>query len=222
VSTGITDRGAAKTLVAGTRIRLSFMDGTLGVFAGCNSGSGSYSIVDGALHADAFTMTEMACDDDRMAQDDWAVAVLVDRPLVTLDRDTLTLATDTVTLVLKDHEIVDPDRPLVGTLWKGTTLIDGDAASTSAAIAAVRMRFGTDGRVAVDTGCNSGHASYEATASDISFGSLGLTRMACDGDRTAVEQHVVAVLDGGVDYTIESASLTLTNGDIGLGLVADE
>jgi heat shock protein HslJ len=198
------------------------MDGTLGVFAGCNSGSGRYSIVDGALHADSFAMTEMACDDDRMAQDDWILAVLVDRPMITLDRDTLTLATDTVTLVLKDQEIVDPDRPLVGTLWKGTTLIDGGAASTSAAIEAVRMTFGADGRVAVETGCNSGHAGYEATASEISFGSLALTRMACDGDRAAVEQHVVAVLDGRVDYTIESASLTLTNGDIGLGLVADE
>lgn len=222
LSTDITENGKPKTLVAGSRIRLSFTDESLSVSGGCNIGSGPYSVVDGHLRVEPMGMTEMACDEPRMAQDDWVFAVLGDRPALQLEGTTLILTTDTVTLTLEDREVADPDRPLVGTVWVGSTLIDGDVATNAPELAKVRLTFGADGQVAVNAGCNTGGGSYEDTDTTITFGPVALTKMGCDEDRMAVESHVAAVLDGEVEFTIEAASLTLTNGDRGLGLTAEE
>jgi heat shock protein HslJ len=54
----------------------------------------------------------------------------------------------------------------------------------------------------------------------ITFGSIGLTKMACGEAAMAVEQAVTAVLTGEVVYAIEAGSLTLTNGATGLMLRA--
>ncbi len=48
-----------------------------------------------------------------------------------------------------------------------------------------------------------------------------MTKMACEGDAMQVENSVVAVLDGEVDYAIEGSQLTITNGDQGLIYRAD-
>jgi heat shock protein HslJ len=219
LSTDITDDGAPKTLVAGTRIRLGFADGALSVSAGCNSGGGDYTINDGVLVVDAIAMTEMACDDDRMAQDDWMLAVLGDSPAVALDGDTLTLTTDTVTIELLDREVADPDVPLEGTTWTATTLIDGDTATSLPDGAEVTLTF-ADGKVSGSFGCNRGSGTATIAGSTVTFGPLMTTKMACDEARGSTEAHVLSVLDGEVELAIEASSLTLMHGDVGLGLVA--
>ena len=64
------------TLVAGSVVRLSFEGVRLGASAGCNQMSGEYEIVDGVLKVGPMAMTEMACEEPLMAQDQWLSAFL--------------------------------------------------------------------------------------------------------------------------------------------------
>jgi len=81
----------------------------------------------------------------------------------------------------------------------------------------------SDGRVLVDTGCNTGEASYaeDPGTNTLRFSGLGLTKRACTGANGAMEQAVVAVLRSeAVTWEIEASRLTLRAGDRGLMLVA--
>lgn len=212
----MTEDGSPKDLVKGSRLRLSFVDGAISVSAGCNTGGGAYRIVDGTLVTDPLAMTEMACEDPLMAQDDWMLAFLGDHPAIVLEGDTLTLTTDTTEIEMLDREVADPDRPLVGTVWRGTSIIDGESASSIDEDAVVRLEFDGDGRVAGTTGCNQGSATYSVGGSKIAFGPFMLTKMACDETRARVESHVLTVLEGNTEFTIEASSLTIMHGNVGL------
>src|SRR6185436_7909228 len=58
-------------LVADTELRLTFEDGRLAVIAGCNTMVGGYTISDDVLVVDKLAQTQMACDPERHAQDEW-------------------------------------------------------------------------------------------------------------------------------------------------------
>lgn len=221
LSVELREDGAVRDLVAGTRVRLGFADGALSVAPGCNSGGGSYTVEDGRLVTDAVAMTEMACDEPRMVQDELVLGLLGDRPTITLDGDTLVLATDTLELEMLDREVADPDRPLEGTTWSATTIIDRATATNLPDGVEVTLTF-ADGKVAGTFGCNRGSGSITVDGATITVGPLMTTKMACDEDHGRVEAHVLSVLDGAVGFEIEAGSLTLTNGDLGLGLTAAE
>ncbi len=78
-------------LVAGSVVRVTFRDGGVAVHAGCNSMSGSYRIDGDRLVVGQLATTEMACEPDLMAQDQW-VAGLLNGATIALDGNTLTLA----------------------------------------------------------------------------------------------------------------------------------
>ena len=63
LSTAVTEDGADRPLVDGTRIRLSFTDGELAASAGCNTMGGAYRIEEGLLVVEGGGMTEMGCDE---------------------------------------------------------------------------------------------------------------------------------------------------------------
>ncbi|OGO55746.1 MAG: hypothetical protein A2V85_02230 [Chloroflexi bacterium RBG_16_72_14] len=214
LSTGAT--GA--TLVPGSQVRIAFAGGNIAANAGCNSMSGSYTIVGDRLDVDLLAMTEMACEEPLMAQDGW-VAALLDGATITLDGDTLTLAKDGVALTLQDREVADPDRPLLGTRWVVDGLISGDAVSSVPQGVTAALVF-ADGRVDVEAGCNTGSGTVRIDGATIVFGPIALTKMACGEAAMAVEQAVTTVLTGEAGYAIEAGSLTLTNGAAGLMLRA--
>jgi len=205
-------------LVAGSRVRLSFRDGTIGASAGCNSMGGAYAVDGGVLRAPQLATTEMACDPALMAQDQW-LASLLDGAAVTLDGDTLTLAKDGVTLTLVDREVADPDRPLIGTRWVVDGLVSGGTVSSVPAGLEAALTF-SDGQVAVEAGCNSGSGAATIADRTIAFGQIALTAMACPEPAMALEQAVVAALGPRVGYSIEADVLTLDAGGIGLTLRA--
>ncbi len=211
--------GDVQPLVAGSRIRIGFSDGQLSVAPGCNSGGGSYSIADGRLVADVMAMTEMACDDALMAQDDRVLELLSGRPLLTLDGDSLRIASDTVELDLLDREVADPDRPLVGTRWNLTSLYDGDSVSSVPVGVIAWLEF-DDTDVQGSFGCNTGSGSYTREGSVLTFGPLMTTERACEAPDGEVEGRMVSVLDGATDLAIEAGALTIMRGDVGLGFTA--
>jgi len=214
LSTAIDGRG----LVAGSRVRLSFDNGSIGASAGCNSMGGPYAVTDGVLRAPQLSTTEMACEPALMAQDQW-LASLLNGAALTQDGDTLTLAKDGITLTLRDREVVDPDRPLVGTTWIVDGLVSRGTVSSVPAGVQAALTF-SDGQVAIETGCNSGKATAQVADGVIQFSAISLTEMACAGPAWELEEAVLAVLGPRVGYTIEADVLTLDAGGPGLILRA--
>ena len=204
--------GAA--LVPGTRIGLAFAHGSLNANGGCNTMGGTYSIDGARLKTTQMFITEMGCDDPRMQQDDW-LARFLGNVTYALDGDTLTLTDGTIRLTLVDKEVATPDQPLVGTHWVLDGIVSGDAVSSVPAGVAASIRI-ANGRVDVETGCNTGGGTVAFTADKLTFGPIALTKMACEGGAMSVETAVTTVLSGAVDHTIDTDVLTLDAGDAGL------
>ena len=202
-------------LVPGTRVRLTFIDGNLSATGGCNILSGTYSVDGDRLAIGQLAMTEMGCDDARQHQDEW-LARFLGGVTLDLEGDTLTLTDGTVRLTLLDKEVATRDQPLDGTSWVLDGIVSGEAVSSvpSGVSAAIQI---ADGRVQVQAGCNTGGGSAEVGAETgssgtITFGPIGLTRMACGPEAMSVEAAVTTVLSGTVRYAIDADTLTLTAG----------
>ena len=211
--------GAVGRIIApGSRMRVSFAGGQLGASGGCNSMGGPYRIEGGRLVVGQLAMTEMACAAVLMDQDQW-LASLLDGATVRLDGDTLTLAKAGARLTMVDREVVDPDRPLVGTRWVVDGLVEGDAVSSVPPGVVAALTFSADS-VEVETGCNRGGGAVTVTDRAITFGPVISTKMACQGGSVQVERVLMATLNGEVRYTITAATLTLDAGAAGLTLRA--
>jgi heat shock protein HslJ len=222
LSTAVTAGGKPKPLVAGTRIRLAFDAAGLNAQAGCNTMSGPYQVVGGALQVGQLATTAMGCDPDRHAQDESLATFLTFRPSVVLSPTALTLEGGGTAVTFVDREIAEPDAPLVGTTWHVESLFQGDTVSSLADVEG-SLVFGADGRVAVNTGCNTGSASYEVvgTAGAIRIGGIALTKRACQGAAGEVEQLMIRVLsEQTVASTINGPVLELRVNGFGLGLRA--
>jgi heat shock protein HslJ len=76
-------------------LRLEFSDGKIGISRGCNLIGGSYRLIDNRLKVNELMQTEMACENNRMAQDVAIIDLLLTSP--TLDRrgSVLTLTDNT-------------------------------------------------------------------------------------------------------------------------------
>ena len=197
---------------------MAFQGGTVSISAGCNSMSGGYAVVDGRLMTDQMAMTEMACAEPLMAQDQW-ISAFVAGAGIALDGDSLTLGKDGVTLTLTDRVVADPDRPLLGTRWVVDGIVSGDAVSSIPVGVTAALTF-SDGKVDVESGCNRGSGSVEVSDSRMSFGPIALTKMACAEPAMAVEDAVTAVLSGEATYGIEAGTLMVEAGGRGLVLRA--
>jgi heat shock protein HslJ len=201
-------------LVDGTVIRLSFDDGGLSANAGCNTLFGGYTVTEGALQAPMLGTTEMACENDLMAQDRWLTDILALEPRVELDGDTLTLrGAGGATLVFVDRTVADPDRPIVGTRWVLDGLRTQDAVSSVPEGVVASLTIDDEGAAVVEAGCNRGSANVEVGDDTLVFGPLALTRMMCEPGAMDVEATVAAVLDGEVVYRIEADRLTIDSAD---------
>jgi len=219
LSTAVTTSGQPFDLVARTRIRLGFTDGRISASAGCNTMGGSYSVADGQLVVADLSTTEMGCDPDRHAQDEWLAAFLGSRPLLTLDENDLLLASPGASITLLDREVADPDLPLVGPTWTVVSVISGDAVSSVPEHVVATFVFQADGQVGFNTGCNTGGGRYSATAGALRFSELVMTEMSCESPAGEMEAAVLRVLQAEtVSYRIEAGSLVLMANGRGLQL----
>jgi heat shock protein HslJ len=225
IATSVTENGAPKELVEGSRIVLNFRaDGQLGAHAGCNSMSGAGRIESGALVVDELGMTEMGCPDGGNAQDAWIADLLTSRPALHLADDELTLTGDSITMVLLDREVADPDRPLAGTPWTVHTVFQGDSASSMMhPVPAVLTIEPSTGSFLATTGCVGGELHGTATVLGDRVSFLVTEEQPCVGGSNGVDEAVRATLTGDLAYEIEAGSLRLLRPDgSGLGLSAPD
>ena len=202
------------TLVPGSRIRLSFANGSLSANAGCNAMGGAYTIAGGRLTTTEMITTDMGCAQPLMQQDQWVAGLLRDSA-ITIAGDTMTLDDGKIQATFLDREVADPDRPIEGTHWVLDGIVSGDVAS-SVPTGVTSTLVITAGQAAIDTGCNVGSAAVQVAPDTLTFGPMALTRRACAQDPSSVESAVVGVLQGTVRYTIEADVLTIDGGGNGL------
>ena len=222
LSVAVTDGGADRPLVPGTRIRLDLRDVDLTVSAGCNTMGARYHLDGGQLILEQMSTTDMGCPAQLGAQDAFVAQLLAAHPTVTLTGNDLTLESGSIVVKLMDRTVVDPDRPLVGPTWTVESIISGDAVSSVPNDAPpATLVFNADGTLTVFTGCNQGSAKWSSAGAVIAVSELVLTKKACAGSGAALESAVVAVLRAGsLGETISADSLTLQAGSSGLQLRA--
>lgn len=230
-SVDVTENGATRLLVDGTRITLRFSGDSVGASAGCNSMGGQFTLDGGMLVVDGMGSTEMGCDPARHAQDEFVATVLTQRPAMTLDGDSLILATETVTIELLDREVANPDRPILGTSWVVTGFIDGQSASSYAVETAGWFVFTDESTMNGYDGCNAFGRNVEvsdgSTGGPISgdaefqFGSItGEEEELCTDLTASYVAAYRALFDtGDATAKIEGDNLTIVNGN-GVGITA--
>lgn len=162
--------------------------------------------------------TDMACDPPALMELESAYLGALQRVRrAALDGDGLHLTGDAVDLRFTATPPV-PVADLAGTVWELTTLVDGDAASSTAADAdPATLLLRDDGTGEGTTGCRSFTGRWVEEGDEVLF-----TDLAMDGDCPdglwAQDDHVVAVLGDGFRAQVDGQQLTLTSRD-GDGLV---
>ncbi|GBC87200.1 hypothetical protein HRbin12_01202 [bacterium HR12] len=215
VSTRVLEDGAERPLVPGTRIELSFSDGELSARAGCNILGAGYRLEGGVLRlVGAVSMTEMGCDPERHEQDAWLARFLGSSPRVTLAGPTLTLSSGETEIQLLDRRVVEPDLPLVGTIWRLETLVEGGVASSVPAGQEATLRVGED-RIEGFDGCNAWRARLVSDEDGVLvLGRVTQTMIRCAGAADRLEEDVMAVVGvRRVAYAIDGPNLVLRVGD---------
>ena len=221
VAAKVTDGGQDLPLVPGTKLRLSFSATEIGASAGCNHMGGTYRIDGGRLIVGNLGTTDMGCDPDLMAQDQWLGEILGAGPAVSLVVNDLVLHAGSVRITFVDREIAEPDAKLVGPTWTVESIIAGDAVASVPAEPVATLVFREGGTLEVNAGCNRGSGTWMAVAGGIEVGPLTLTKMACEKDGAALESAVLGVLEAGtIGAQIDSSLMTLTAGNQGLMLRA--
>lgn len=220
LSTSVTQDDKPYNLVDDTRISLTFTDNGVSANAGCNHLGADARYTDGTLVVlgDGMSMTEMGCDPPRMDQDTWLADILTSKPSVVIDGDRLTVTSGGTVIELVDKEVADPDQPLTGTLWTldslGQSSDVGDDGMVSSIPSGVSSTLTIDegGGVSLSPGCNSGGGEVEVGDTTLTFGPIALTRKACPSEPMDIENAVMKVIDGEVDYRIDGTTLVLTKG----------
>ena len=219
VSTHVTFPGGSdpSRLVNGTALSLTFTDNGISAAAGCNTMAGPASVQDDVLVIDGgLSMTEMGCDPERMAQDQWYADLLTSKPEVSVDGQQLTLSEAGTAIAMTDEKVTNPDRELVGTTWKLNSIVDADSVSSVPRGVTSDIVFVTDGQLRVNFGCNSGAGEYTVVGDEVRFGQISQTLMLCTGPAGDVESSVSKVLVGAVSFSIDGPTLTLKKGSAGL------
>ncbi|WP_179118302.1 META domain-containing protein [Saccharothrix sp. ALI-22-I] len=216
-ASAITDQGRPRALVAGTRVEVRFTDdGRVVVNAGCNTLSGPVTVDGGTLQVADMSVTEMGCDPARHEQDKLLLDLFAGQPQWRLDGDTLVLGSSDSGLELSQERAL----PLVGTVWKADTVIEGTTAGSAPAGVNATLVFGPD-QVTISGLCNLDRAEYRTAGSTITFRPGQLTRKACAEDIMSLERTTLAVLDGEATYAVDTNTLTITKGDKGLRFTAE-
>jgi heat shock protein HslJ len=216
VVAGFTLDGAGGVLPAGARLTLDFdVTGGAGGTAGCNSYFASVAFTDDGVAITGIGSTEMACEPEVMDREMRFLTALGRAAAVARDGDRLTLAAaDGSASIDLVPFIPEADRPLAGTGWQLTTIIDGDAASSI--LSGTTPTLAVDdlaGRISGNAGCNTFFGPATFTESGVTVGAIGATKMACDKAVMDQEALFLEVLGTAVTWEIDGATLRLAAAD---------
>lgn len=214
---------------AGARATLTVEDdGTAGGSTPCNSYGGTATWDDdGSFGLGEVAMTEMGCEPDRMAaQDEYLDALLAATSWALDGDDVLVLTGDGASLTFRRVPPVEA-AALVGTDWRLTGIIEGDAVSHAADVPPARLRFDGDteaGTFTLHTGCRDFAGDWIATADTITLPTWGQADGSpdvaeCSEDEVRQETTVLGIVESSFRVSVDGDRLTITSAvDDRLGL----
>jgi heat shock protein HslJ len=214
-----THDGVDLALLADAPVSLRIEGTEIGGTAACNIYGGTLERDGDAVAFNALSMTEMGCDEPRMALESAYIAALAGVRTAVRDGDRLSLAGRDVELDFR-LSVPPADASLVGTRWVLDSLVIGDAVSS--VIDMPTIEFGDDRVVTGDTGCRAFDGAYELDGTVLTIDDLVVEDVACAADLTAQDQHVMAVLGAEMTVTIEGNRLSLSDGENGLAYRATD
>jgi heat shock protein HslJ len=208
-----THDGVELPLLADAQVSLQIEGTEVGGTAACNIYGGTLERDGDAVSFSALTMTEMGCDEPRMALESAYIAALADVGTAVRDADRLSLTGPNVELGFR-LSVPPADASLAGTRWVLESLVSGDAVAS--VIDMPTIEFGDDGVVTGDTGCRGFDGSYQLDGTILAIDDLVVEDVACAADLTAQDEHVLAVLGGEMTLTIDGDRLSVAAGESGL------
>jgi heat shock protein HslJ len=172
-------------------------DTWIGAEAGCNEAHSPYTIDEDTLFVSPLYPTLIGCDDARSEQDDWYFTFLESRPSLALAGHALVLEGDGTRIEYLDEAVATPDLELAGHVWTVDSIIEDGVVTRLEWPRPATFVFDANateyarGGVAIDTGCNTGFASYRTFDWELSFIDVTMTQHACEGEAARLEDAVL-------------------------------
>lgn len=206
LSTAVTEAGAQRPLVPGTRIRTTFSGGTLTVDAGCNMLSIPVTVQADRLITGAALSTLIGCSPEREAQDEWIAASLGNGNLG------WGVAGGTLTLTAGDTQIVFEAMAPWGRTYAAVAVREtGVVPAPVVADTTIRLTFTAPDRLTAQAGCNAMGFRVAIDATRLTVDDqVTSTRMVCTEDREAQDRWLTTFLTDDPAYTLYDDTLTLT------------
>lgn len=209
----VTHIDGAATL-ASTQPTMTFTDGTVAGLASCNRYVADFTQSGGSIDLGEVAVTAMACADEAVnAQEAAFTGALgrVSQVRGSIEAAELVDSGGTAVLSLERAAEKEP-KPLVGTNWWLSGLIDGESVSSPVAGTTVTLTFTSD--AVSGTACNNFRGPVSVDQPSLTIGPLASTRMACaDKNEGDQETKVLALLGAVTRYAIDGDTLTLTATD---------
>ena len=209
-----TNQGQPIPIVAGSRITLK-VDGTqVGGSAACNTYGGTLEVHGSSVVISALSMTEMACEEDRMASEAAFLAALPRATTVARSGDSLVLTGPELEL---RFALVPPvaDANLIGTTWILDSLVSGEVASSTLG-ERVTLELNGDGTISASTGCRDVTGRYTVSEGQVQVTLDPYDTIGCAQELGAQDTHILNVLSDGFSVAIDGERLTVTAGDQGM------
>jgi heat shock protein HslJ len=209
-----TDQGHPIPIAPGSTITLT-IDGTrVGGSSACNIYGGTIELSGASVSISALSMTEMACQEDRMASEAAYLAALPRVRTASRSGDSLVLSGPNVEL---SYVLVPPvaNADLVGTAWTLESLASGDAVSSI--VAEATLQLNADGTLSASTGCRHLTGRYAVSGAKVTGTLDPYDTIGCVNPIGDQDAHILQVIGGEFSFAIQGESLTLTAGDKGLG-----
>jgi heat shock protein HslJ len=174
------------------------------------------------ISLEAGSMTEMACDEPRMALESAYIAAVAGVTDFRFEDADLVLSGDDVALTFTEEVPMEP-LSLEGTAWSLDSIAAGSDAVSSVVAGTEPTLLLDDGAASGSGGCNRFHGGYELEGAGLSFGPLATTKMACEEPAMTQEDTVLRALGSVATWSIEEDRLTLAdaNGDLLLGYTGE-
>jgi heat shock protein HslJ len=225
VSVSVTDSGVPRTVPfdvpqqTPVTVTLSFAvdGGSLHASAGCNDLDARFTIEGDTLIVDDVERTERLCPGPYGGVDDWLTDVLASSPTLALDRNRLTLTSGATAIELLDREVAEPDLPLVGTVWRLESIIDGETVMSAQPLdASIQFAARPDPSTvdyAGNDGCRNFGGSIRWEGDEVAMVEWWYADDAATcsgGDHGAV---IKAVMNPNLATTVDGSRLTIANRD---------
>lgn len=99
---------------------------------------------------------------------------------------------------------------LSDTNWKLAAYGPASDLKTAAEGIETSIKFGADGQVSGNLGCNGFGGEYKQTGAQLTFGPIMSTLMACPEPQMSQESISLSILNGTVDFLLDGDKLTIT------------